>query len=377
MTMRLYRLGLLFRCMLRAIIHGPANIRPAIISRVIVAPDGKIGDIVCGTPVLVAIRKNFPEVHIVVAGKSKLVQSILSDSGLVDEYLDLDEVGAVKRINACRADVGLITGISFEVAALFYLAGIPFIVAPIASGGFSLMETRPYAIVKRLLMNFSYSVFGYAPRERLRSLEPLGIVSENTEKHLGFSRSAERKIKSFFIESSMVLGKDFIVGISPAAGNKIKEWPEERFAKVADYLVEKHQAKIILIGGPSDGEKVESVKKHMRRSEVVMATHFDIDELKACIAELSLYIAVDTGPIYIAEAFAVPTVDIVGPMDERGQPPRGPIHRNVVPPSRVRPELSVMNARMYNKEEAVRQILSISVEAVIREVDALINDLKK
>ena len=34
-----------------------------------------------------------------------------------------------------------------------------------------------------------------------------------------------------------------------------------------------------------------------------------------------LFISVDTGPIYIAEAFNVPTVDIVGPVDENVQPP--------------------------------------------------------
>ena len=50
---------------------------------------------------------------------------------------------------------------------------------------------------------------------------------------------------------------------------------------------------------------------------------FSLDELKALIQRLSLFISVDTGPIYIAEAFDVPTIDIIGPMDENEQPPRG------------------------------------------------------
>lgn len=89
-----------------------------------------------------------------------------------------------------------------------------------------------------------------------------------------------------------------------------------------------------------------------------------IDELKALIAQAGLFVAVDTGPVYIAEAFGTPTVDIVGPMDEREQPPRGEIHLVVVPPAPRTPQLHIMNARVYNEEEVRRQTESISVEMV-------------
>ena len=89
-----------------------------------------------------------------------------------------------------------------------------------------------------------------------------------------------------------------------------------------------------------------------------------------------MFISADTGPIYIAEAFDVPTVDIVGPMDEREQPPISPIHRIVVPPNRTKPQLHIMNARTYNREEAFRQVASITSAMVITETDALLRELK-
>jgi len=56
------------------------------------------------------------------------------------------------------------------------------------------------------------------------------------------------------------------------------------------------------------------------------------------------------------------------------QPPVGPKHRVVVPPGRKQPELSIMNARSYNEEEALRQVNSITVRAVTDSVDVLLKE---
>jgi ADP-heptose:LPS heptosyltransferase len=100
---------------------------------------------------------------------------------------------------------------------------------------------------------------------------------------------------------------------------------------------------------------------------------FSIDELKACISKLDLFVAVDTGPIYIAEAFDVPTVDIVGPMDENEQPPRGEKHVVVIPPNHRISELHIMNAREYNAEEALKQTLSVMPEMVFTACEKILS----
>lgn len=373
---RVKRIILFGRCLMRAFFHGFADKMPPKISRIIVVPTGKLGDVVCATPVLRALRVRLPKAHIIVAGNAKLHRPILADSGLADEYLDLEEDDSVACIKSCGADVALVTGPSYLPTAFFYLAGIPLVVSASVQGGFSPSETRLYKILKRFVKNFPYHIEAYAPRERLRVLEPIGIVCDDTRKHLGFSEDADNKVKRFFIDNGIDIEKDFVVGISPTAGNKIKEWPEERFAKVADYLAVKYHAKIIMLGGRNDEEKINQTISYIKPEiKVLKITDFNIDMLKALIAKLALFIAVDTGPIYIAEAFGVPTVDIVGPVDERVQPPRGVIHRNVVPPGRTRSELSILNARSYDAEKAMRQVLSISVDAVLKEIDGLLHDL--
>ena len=357
---RLKRITLLVRSLFHAIFYGAANKIPSKISRIIVVPDGKLGDVVCATPVFAAIRKHFPSARIIAAGNTRFLSSLLSDSGLVDEYVDL---------KGYSADIAMLTGPSYEAAVKLYLAGVPFITVPLVEGELSPLVTKPYRILTHFLKTYPYRMREYAPREKLRCLESLGIIEEDTTKHLGFSAGALKKVSRYY-------DGIFTVGLTPTAGHKIKEWPEERFAEVADYLIDKYHAKILVLGGPKDEEKVEKTISLMK-NQATPVTDLNIDELKALISKLHLFISVDTGPIYIAEAFNVPTIDITGPIDENEQPPRGPMHRNVVPSDRKKPELFVLNAKSYNREEALRQVDSITVSQVTNEIDLLITDIKR
>jgi len=370
---------LLTRCLIGLLSWGRADKVSQKISRIIVVPAGKLGDVVCNTPILVTIRTHLPSAHIIIAGATKLHRPLLADSGLVDEYLDFEEGNVIKHIKDCQAQVAIVTGPSFESTAFFYLARVPLIIAPVVLGGFSPTETKLYKILQRFIKTFPYKIDEYAPRERLRALEPLGIFTDDTKKQLGFSELANQKIEKFFTTNNVDLGKDLVIGISPTAGNKIKEWPVERFSRVADYLSEKHHAKVLIVGSKDDSDKVQEMITYLNKKTKIINTSglFNFDELKAFISKLNLFISVDTGPIYIAEAFSVPTVNIVGPVDEKVQPPQGFIHRNVVPLRKgMGAELTVLNARRYNKREALRQVISITVADVVSVMDKLIYDIK-
>lgn len=374
---RIGRLWLAAACLARALVKGKANHIPTQVSKIIVVPTGKLGDVVCVTPVLRAVRTYLPEARLIVAGTSKLHRPLLADSGLADEYLDLEEPRAIARVRESGAKAALITGPSFVSTALLFLAGVPLVVAPVVRGGFSPAETCLYRIIRRLVCTFPYEIDQYAPQERLKVLEPLGISTNDTKKQLGFSQAASKKIEQLFIDHGIDRNKNLVVGISLSAGNKIKEWPVERFAEVIDHLAHKYQAKVLIIGDKTDVVKAEALYGYLKEETEVLDTtgKFNLDELKTLISKLKLFISVDTGPIYIAEAFSIPTVNIVGPVDERVQPPRGRIHRNVLPPGRTRAELSILNARIYNREEARRQVLSISASLVTEVIDQLLADI--
>ena len=339
--------------------------------RILLVPAGKLGDVVCTTPVMRAIKQHLPDAKLYIREYGGVNAALLADSGLADGYLNaITTRDYVRELRRLRIDTVLMTGPSLEDAAAALLALVPRIVAPRVMGGYCPQQTRPYLWLLRFIQAFPYGMESYAPRERLRVLEPLGIYTNDTTKHLGFSDSARASVATFLSEHHLVTGSFAIV--SPSAGNKIKNWPADRFARVAERLAARGMP-VIIIGTRRDRVEVQAMKDALKDSSHIIdaSEQMSLDELKALIARATLFVSVDTGPLYIAEAFDVPTVDIVGPVDERVQPPTGPRH-TVVVPLRERAQLYIMNARVYDEVEARRQTESISVEQVCAAIDTLI-----
>ncbi|KKS44910.1 MAG: Glycosyl transferase, family 9 [Candidatus Azambacteria bacterium GW2011_GWB1_42_17] len=344
--------------------------------KILIVQEARMGDMVCTTPMFRAVKEKYSEIRLYVMG-NEINRELLSSNPDVDVYLIYPKnlYGLFKIIKKEKFDFACITAPNFTALAALYLADIPLIAAPVIENGFSPYETRPYKISRSFVTTRPHRMGNYAAREYLRLLEPIGIFSKDTEKYLYFSEMAMKFAEAFLAKNGINFDSDFIVGITPSAGSKIKEWPCDRFAKLADYIYSKYQAKIIIIGGPGDVEVDEMISFLAENTKFVNAKGlFDIEELKALVSKLHLFISVDTGPIYIAEAFNVPTIDIIGPMDENEQPPMGKFHKIVVA-QRLKPALHIMNARVYDAKEVRRQAESITVEMVIKELDNLMDKI--
>lgn len=366
----LKNLGLLSASCLYSLMRGRASGVGREVRSVLVVQTAKMGDMVCATPVFHALKERFPQARVMVLG-DMIGKRVVADNPDVDGYFVASDgfFSLVRSVRRVHFDASVMLVPDARSVAISYLGGVPLIVAPEVVGGYCPWMTKTYRMLLRLVQNVPHRMGHYAPDEYLRMLSPLGIHAEDTTKRLGYSDEARRSVGAFLRAHS--LEKKFAV-ISPSAGNKIKNWPADRFARVAEHLVAKGTP-VVVIGSRRDAEEVGAMMAALEKPEGVTNAigAFSVDELKAFIARAVLLVAVDTGPIYIAEAFAVPTIDIVGPMDEREQPPLGDKHLVVVP-ERERPMLHVMNARMYDAREARRQTEAITVDEVVHALDTLL-----
>ena len=369
----LSKIGILFLCVLRFILSGKSNALLHHPKRFLVFHSGKLGDLVCATPIFRAIKKNYPNCAVVVMGRT-LNRELLNFNLDVDKYTAYEGsfFALVRSIRDLHIDAACIATLNFRGLAAIYVAGVSLIVSLRVAGGWSPNETKSYRLARCLTKIVEYRMGKYASLENLRMLKPFGIVSEDTTKHLSFSDSARNKIKQFFQEQR-IIELHPIIGIAPGAGNKIKQWNPEKFAAVADSVYDKHNATILVLGSSSDRYEAERMITSLAPSTKIINTVslFNIDELKACISMLDIVVSVDSATIYIAEAFGVATVDITGPIDEREQPPIGPRHIVVTPPHRTHPQLFVMNARVYDADEARRQVESITIDMVVQEINKM------
>ncbi len=340
---------------------------------VVIVQFGKLGDMVCTTPMFRAIKKASPHTRVIVVGDG-VGEQLLAGNPDVDRYIvcGVDIAPALEVLRREAPEVGITAGPSIRAFALLYLAGARLVVAPRVEGIGS-SESRSYKLIRLLGVLAPHRIGRYAPREYLNLLEPIGIRADDTAKHLAYAPAAAARVETLLNEQ--VPKGAFLVGMASSAGNKLKDWPAERLAAVADHLSARYSATVLILGGPGDKPESEAVRKYLAPATAYhdLTGALSIEELKAVVARLKLFISVDTGPIYIAEAFGIPTIDIVGPMDEREQPPRGPRHLVVVPPGRTKPELYIMSPGHYNKAEARRQAESITVEQVVSAVDTLVS----
>ena len=111
------------------------------------------------------------------------------------------------------------------------------------------------------------------------------------------------------------------------------------------------------------------------REKVQDCSWTTIDEIKALVSKMDMTVSVDTGPIFIAEACGVPTIDIGGVIHPTDMAPNDGIFHVLITYD-GEPLLWSMNSRVYDHEAARKGVESITVDTVIGVTDELIKRIK-
>jgi ADP-heptose:LPS heptosyltransferase len=149
-----------------------------------------------------------------------------------------------------------------------------------------------------------------------QSLRAIGVpvVPSRTEIFLTRGeREAGRKIIAD-LAGATVKEMRSAAGIHPGATWPAKRWLPERFAGLADRLVERG-ATVFLTAGVRDEETVAAVQRSAKHPYPVLSG-LPLRELAAVIASCDVYVTNDAGPMHIAAAAGTPTIGIFGPGEE-------------------------------------------------------------
>ncbi|HSU12950.1 glycosyltransferase family 9 protein [Longimicrobium sp.] len=143
----------------------------------------------------------------------------------------------------------------------------------------------------------------------LEFAEHLGLAVPHPEWRIRFTDDERRAQAEFFTRFE---GRR-VATIIPASANAKKDWPAERWARVADALAHDFGFRVVLAGGPGQREQrfardivaASSAKPHWALGD-------SIRRLAWIVAGSSLVLAPDTGPVHIARAFGVPVIGLYG-----------------------------------------------------------------
>ncbi len=318
-----------------------------------------IGDVVCSTIVLGNLRDEFPNAQI------DFLTEKPSSFGLrglnqIDNVLIFDK----KKLKNIIKLAWIIRKTNYDLVFDFFCnpssAQITFFSGAKYRIGFPL-RGRKYAY------NF------YGPEERstwhnailhLKVLEKFGLNTIHRTLHFSLDKNSVLFAEKYFNET--FTNNDFVVGICPTGSWASKKCDAEKFAEIAELVIKKYNATILILWGKGDeidGEKLFGLLK----DKTVYAPETSILEMSALISKCNFLIANDSGPMHIATALGTPVLSIHGPTAPELQGPFGEKHEWI-----NLPELECIVCNLLECTKNHECFLNLSNEKIIQKIESLV-----
>jgi len=280
-----------------------------------------IGDAVMATPALGALRERFEKDRFACLARPPVMQLLRPsdwiDSWIADTRPAVTDPGAVsalvRRISAGRFDLAVLFPNSFRSALLTRLAGVGRLVGYDRDG-------RGWMLSAKLS----------PPRDRDGNLRPipaidyyLGLVGlldatvRSRHMSLPVDEADERQAEALLCEAGWERDKPLVM-LNPGASHGVsKMWDPDRYAAVADALIEQDEAQIIVNAAPGERAVAGEVREAMRHPPLLDFAHRNntIPLLKSLLRRCGVLITNDTGARHVAAAFDVPVVTLFGSTD--------------------------------------------------------------
>ncbi|MFA6584634.1 MAG: glycosyltransferase family 9 protein [Elusimicrobiaceae bacterium] len=281
--------------------------------RILVIQLRRIGDNILTLPALAALKKTFPGAKIDFLAEPPADQ-LLNGNPSIDELLVYDPRRHFFWIRKIRA-----RGYDWVIDFL----GTPRSIAIAAASG---AEIRAGA--KDVFWSFLYNVEmkryaepRYAPSEKIKMLEPLGVKLNPREilPVLIPDPRAVAKAKEF------LRGKGGpVLGVAPASRKITRQYPAEHFAQALKMINAATGAKAVILWGPGELATAQRIIKLTPGISFLSPETKSLSDLAGLISCFDLLIANCNGPKHIAVATGVSTITVHASSDPRNWTPPSP-----------------------------------------------------
>jgi heptosyltransferase II len=292
--------------------------------KILVRATNWVGDAIMSIPALCAIRQRWPEAQVTTLARP-WVAELYRGQPFVDRVMILGGASrspaamerAARGLREEEFDCAILFQNAFSAAWLVWRARIPQRIG-YARDGRSILLTEAVKVPKRGEIP-AHEMFYYL--ELLRRARWLQTIPEVTQISLrlatGTAEGAEARIR----EAGVRAEKRRIALAPGAAYGSAKCWLPDRFAAVADALIDEFDVDVILFGASSEIDICRQIADRMRHRPVILAGQTSIGELPAFFSRCNLFIGNDSGAMHVAAAVGVPVVAVFGSTDSQGTAP--------------------------------------------------------
>ncbi|MBN2453896.1 MAG: lipopolysaccharide heptosyltransferase II [Candidatus Omnitrophica bacterium] len=288
----------------------------------------RIGDVVLSTPVIKSLRDAYPDSHITMM-VAPHAREIVEGNPYLNEVIVYDKSGPHKGIAGNAGFIQELRDKKFDIAIVLHptnrahmvvsLAGIPERIGYDRKAGFLLTKRIPHSKQFGMRHEIDYT---------LDLLRHIGIEPKSKELYMPVNIASEHKIDGILKESG-IKDSDILVVVNPGASCASKRWRVERFADVANGLVEKYKARVAVISGNTDKKFGDRLASFITGRCVNLSGRTTIGDVASLLRRARLLISNDSGPVHISCAVGTPVIVIFGRNDRGLSPERwGPCGKN-------------------------------------------------
>ena len=283
-------------------------------ARIMIRAANWVGDAIMTTPVVRALRKNFPQSRIIVLAKP-WVMPVYAHNPHVDEVMvyenrDRHKMGRgtltlIRDIRERKFHLGVLMQNAFEAAFLAFMAGIP------ERLGYN-TDYRSLLLNRCVRMDPALQK-GHLIDYYIAILTGAGLADDGRDLELHLP-DQDREWAADFLAAQGLEGP--VIGINPGAtGGTAKRWFPERYAELSLLLAKKYGTRVIIFGGPADHALGEEISAMAEGACVNMAGQTSLSKAFALIGTCDLFVTNDSGLMHAAAAQKVNQVAVIGSTD--------------------------------------------------------------
>jgi predicted lipopolysaccharide heptosyltransferase III len=313
--------------------------------RILVVQTQRLGDVVVLTPMLTALKRQFPEAHLT-ALVHRPHDVALQNNPDIDAVITYDRqkqhrslparLKLAQELRAGNYDWALCIHAASSVALAVGMAGIPW-------------RTVVWRYAKERPPHWSRLFHQHVKQDRralgrhevehnLDVLRELGIEPDHSGLRVVVTQ-VEREWASAFLTQTGWDPTRRLAILHPGHGGGRQCWPAEHFVSLAQALIA-DGLQVGLTGAGAEVPQTEAIAVSIEAPVLRFAGRTNLRKLLAVIERASLFVSVPTGPMHLAAALRVPTVALYGPTDLRVDvtrfhpygPPYHAVESNIVCP---------------------------------------------
>ena len=357
----------------------------------IVNPFG-IGDVIFSTPLVEILRKNFPDSYIGYLCNRRVSELMVANPCInkifvyeKDDYRDIwksSKIECVKKIiSFLRAikkekfNISVDLSLTYQYSMLLKLIGVKKRI------GFNYRDRGIFLTDKIDMKGFENK---HVIEHYLDTLKPLGIdVKKYSAAPRIYASEENLNWAERFLKDNGISKDSFLIGLIPGCGAswgadaRYRRWDKKNFAALAGRLIERYNAKIVLLGNEKETQLCEDVEALIRGEVINACGRTSVGEFLGILSKCSMVITNDGGPLHMAVGLNIRTVSIFGPVDEKVYGPYPPGDRHIVISKKNVSCRPCYKKFKYSKCDNRLCLDSITADEVFKAVEKMVNPVRK